>query len=193
MDGMVWMTRKVPPVGSGAHYRFTTRLLRCNTLRPIPILVPSGRIPITAAHGEPSRPKASDALRGGSAIASSIWNLAWRFAVKLVAFAASLAMGMLLSPEGFGLAGFTMGAASHVMSSNLWCFSDILCRAEACRLDAASVAVTYPGLWCRAGGFGRSAWCHAIVGLSGAAWTVRAPRDPGLQPVRRRPMRRATH
>lgn len=114
----------------------------------------------------------SDALYGGSAIAGSIWTLGLQVVVKLVAFAASLALGMLLSPEEFGLAGFAISAGSYVMILNIWCFGDIMCAAPK---RVASMAGQLQTLSVACG----VAQAALVVAL-GAGLSVAYPERPGL-------------
>jgi O-antigen/teichoic acid export membrane protein len=70
-----------------------------------------------------------NALYGQSAISSSIWMLGLMAVAKLMALASSLLLGIYLTPEEFGLAGFAISASMYVMVFNIWCFADVLCAA----------------------------------------------------------------
>jgi O-antigen/teichoic acid export membrane protein len=101
-----------------------------------------------------------------------MWTLCLQVVVKLAAFAASLALGMLLSPEEFGLAGFAISASSYVMILNIWCFGDLLCAAPR-RVAAVAAQLQFLSLAC-------AALQAALVLALGWILSIAYPERPGL-------------
>lgn len=74
-------------------------------------------------------PPSSSGSFGGSAISGSIWSTILSIVTKVAALGASLFLGMFLTPEHFGVAGFALSASMYVMVFHTWCYGDLLCAA----------------------------------------------------------------